>query len=342
MMSASPKIEVLTTIPFIEMLLEQIRLVSPRIQLTVNPARRPEEIPAETWTKIEVLYTDTVLPLPEQVPNLHWLQFHYAGVDEFLEAPLLEKPDLEITHLSGVAAPEMAEYIIMMLLALCHRFPELNANQARMEWPRDRWERFMPGELRGSTVGIVGYGSIGREVARLLQPFDVTILATKRDVKHPQDNGYTIAGLGDPEGDLFSRLYPVQALGSMLKECDFIVVCLPLTRQTKNLIDDRVLRMLKPSACLVDVGRGGIIDQTALLLALQERRLAGAALDVFAEEPLLQNSPFWKIPNVIVTPHVSGISSLYRDRAAHLFATNLDRYLKGESLLNRFDPRRGY
>lgn len=341
-MTDNKKLEILITIPFAEALLESLRRISPRIQITVDPARQSEDIPAWMWEKTEVLYTDSVLPLPEEVPNLRWLQFHYAGVDDVLDAPLLKKAGLEITHLSGVAAPQMAEYVLMMMLALAHRLPELTTNQLKADWSRDRWERFMPRELNGSTVGIVGYGSIGRELARLLQPFRVTILATKHDVRRPQDLGYYVEGMGDPGGDLFHRLYPVQALTSMLKECDYIVVCLPLTSQTKNLIDDKILRALKPSAFLIDVGRGGIIEQNGLLLTLQERRLAGAALDVFAEEPLPPNSPFWKLPNVIVTPHVSGISPSYRQRAMALFEINLTRFLNEESLLNRLDLQREY
>ncbi|MCC6148073.1 MAG: D-2-hydroxyacid dehydrogenase [Anaerolineaceae bacterium] len=341
-MTDDSKIDILITIPFSESLLEPLRQISPRIQILVDAARSPEEISNTVWEKIQVLYTDSILPQPEQVPNLRWLQLHYAGVDEVLGTPLFQKPQLEITNLSGAAAPQMAEYILMMLLALAHRMPELHANQFRAEWPRDRWDRFMPRELRGSTVGIVGYGSIGREVARLLQMLDITVLAIKRDVRQPRDLGYTVAGMGDPGGDLFHRLYPVQALQSMLKECDYVVVCLPLTSQTHGLIDDKMLRALKPSAFLVDVGRGGVIDQDALLLALQERRLAGVALDVFAEEPLPANSPFWKLPNAIVTPHVSGISPLYRQQALSLFETNLVRFLNGESLLNRLDLQREY
>jgi D-2-hydroxyacid dehydrogenase (NADP+) len=128
----------------------------------------------------------------------------------------------------------------------------------------------------------------------------------------------------------------------MLKECDYIVVCLPLTGATNNLIGEEIFQVLKPGAFLIDVGRGGIINQNALLTALQERRLGGAALDVFTEEPLPPTSPFWKLPNVIVTPHISGDSPAYRERAVAMFAVNLERYLHSEELLNRFDPEQDY
>jgi phosphoglycerate dehydrogenase-like enzyme len=236
----------------------------------------------------------------------------------------------------------MAEFALAMILALGHRLPEINAQQNRSEWPRDHWERFRPQELRTSTVGIIGYGSIGREVARLVRAVGATVLAAKRDAMHPADTGYTIPGLGDPTGDLFNRLYPYQAVRSMLKECDFVVVAAPLTSETRGLIGAAELAAMKPTAFLINMARGGIVDQGALLAALQERRIAGAALDVFSEEPLPSNSPFWKLPNVIVTPHIGGMSMHYNERAIDLFKENLRRYLTGAPLLNRFDPQKGY
>jgi phosphoglycerate dehydrogenase-like enzyme len=159
---------------------------------------------------------------------------------------------------------------------------------------------------------------------------------------HPEDSGYRLEGLGDPNGDLFQRLYPIQALQTMLHECDFIVVSIPLTPDTRGLIGHDEFEALKPGAFLVDISRGGIVDPQALIQALQEKKLAGAALDVFAEEPLPANSPLWKMPNVIITPHISGSSPYYVDRAVALFTENLERYLTGLPLYNRFDPQRGY
>jgi len=196
--------------------------------------------------------------------------------------------------------------------------------------------------LRGSTVGIVGYGSVGREVARLLQPFNVRILATKRDVMHPHDIGYMPKGIGDPEGHLFTRLYPPQALKSMLKECDFVVITLPLSPETEDLIGKEELAAMKSTAFLINVSRGRVINTPALLSALQEGKIRGAALDVFSEEPLPPTSPFWKLPNVLITPHVAGNSSHYDERANELFCENIQRYLKGVTLLNRIDPVRRY
>jgi phosphoglycerate dehydrogenase-like enzyme len=285
-----------------------------------------------------------VLPDPDkfETPNLRWVQFHFAGIDSLLGTPIFDRSDITFTNLSGAAAPQMAEYVLSMMLALGRKLPALMDFQDRAEWPKDRFERFTPRELRGSTVGIVGYGSIGRELARLLQPFGVQVLAAKKDARQPKDTGYVAEGLGDPEGQFFHRLYPIEALKSMLKECDFVVLAVPLTKDTQNLIGEEEIRHMKSSAYIVDVSRGGIINPRALLSALQENRIAGAALDVFHEEPLPSNSPFWKLNNIIITPHIAGQSASYNERAVHLLAENLERYLEGEPLLNRFDPHKGY
>lgn len=340
-MADSP-INVLSTIPFTDQLLEIIQAVSPRLRINIRPARRPEDVEPDDWANAEVIYTDRVLPLPAQAPRLKWLQFHFAGIDFALDAPLLQKNDLLITTLSGAAAPQMAEYAVMMMLALGHHMRDILFNQEKGEWPRDRWERFSPRELRNSTVGIIGYGSIGREIARLIKPWGVTVLAVKRDLRHPGDSGYSISGLGDPNGDLFDRLYPVQALKSVMAKSDFVVMTLPLSRETQGLVGADHLAVMKSTGFLIDLGRGGVVDQSALLTALQERKFAGAALDVFSDEPLPPGSPFWRLPNVIVSPHIGGISSLYRERAATMFAENLKRYLENQPLLNLFDANRGY
>jgi phosphoglycerate dehydrogenase-like enzyme len=338
----SEQIEVLITVPFPDKLINSLIALSPRLKIHLVAAQKPAEISPDLWKRIEVLYTARILPAPDQAPRLRWIQFHMAGLDHVINAPIVSKPEVKVTTASGTMASQVAEYILTMLLGLGHHFPELISLQRRAEWPRDRWERFGPRELRGSIVGIVGYGSIGRQVARLLQPFGAEVLATKQDAMHPEDPGYISDGLGDPQGEMVHRLYPAQALRSMIKLSDFVVVCVPLTPETRNLIGPQELAAFKPEAYLVDVSRGGIVDQTALLAALKERRLAGAALDVFPEEPLPEDSPLWKAPNLVLTPHISGISTKFDERVLQLFLENLRRYLAGQSLLNVFDPERGY
>jgi phosphoglycerate dehydrogenase-like enzyme len=334
--------EILITLPFSEEIIAPLRNQFSSANITLHAARRPEDVPPELWEHVQVLYTDRVLPSPEAVPNLRWLQFHSAGIDFALGSPLLNKPGLLVTTLSGAAAPQTAESALSAMLALGHHLPELVNAQSRAEWPRERWDRYRPIELRGSTVGIVGYGSIGRELARLLQPFGVQILAAKFNAMHPEDSGYSVPGLGDPEGNLFTRLYPYQALKTMLKACDFVVVATPLTQLTRGMFSAAEFEAMKPGACLIVPGRGGVVNEQALLEALQERRLAAAALDVFEEEPLSLTSPLWKQHNLLVTPHIAGLSSHYDRRAMDLFNANLALFLQGEKLLNLYDPTRGY
>lgn len=341
-MPAAAPLDVLITLPLENVILDNLRAISPRINILHQSTRKPEDIPPETWRRAEVLYTDLCLPQLEQAPNLRWIQVNYAGVDHLITAPVMQKADLMVTTISGAAAPQVAEFAVMMMMAQGRRMLEIAANQSRKEWPRDRWERFSPVELNGATVGIIGYGSIGREIARLLHPFHCTILAVKRDGMHPRDPGYIPSGHGDPEGDLFTRLYPPEALRAMLKLCDFVAVCLPLTPGTRGMIAGPEFAVMKPSAYLVDVGRGGVVDHAALLTALQEKKLAGAALDVFAEEPLQPTSALWRLPNVILSPHIAGISPHYLERAAAVFTENLRRYINGTALLNLYHPELGY
>ncbi len=342
MTNTSAPVEVLITLPFGSALIQKLQEVSERLRVSVYPAKKVEDVPLDLWARCEVLYTDRILPQADMALRLKWVQLHYAGVEHVMDAPLLARPDVLVTSLSGAAASQTAEHVLTMLLALARQLPALAAAQKRAEWPKDRWTRFMPRELRTSTVGILGYGSIGRQVARLLREFGATVLATKFNAMQPADHDYIPPGMGDAEGDLVHRLYPAQAVKSMLKDCDFIVVTLPLTPQTRGLLNAETLAACKASAYLVDVSRGGIVDHTALLKALQEHKLAGAALDVFPEEPLPAKSPLWEQPNIILTPHIAGISSHYDERATDLFAVNLARYLNGQPLYNLCDLQRGY
>jgi phosphoglycerate dehydrogenase-like enzyme len=333
---------VLLTVQFSPELLTQIQAVSPGLELVTIPARDPGDVKEEAWQEVEILYTHKVLPEPDQAPQLKWVQFHRAGNELFMDAPILRKPGLKATSMSGASAPQVAEYVLEMILALGHKMPELHGYQSLAEWPEDRIDRFKPQELNLSTVGIVGYGSIGRQVARLLQAGGATVLATKHDAMHPVDKGYIPAGMGDPGGDYLQRLYPAEALNSMLQECDFVVVCVPLTKETQNLIGEAQLGVMKRSAYLVDVSRGGVINHADLIPALEGKMIAGAALDVYPEEPLDADHPLWKMHNVILTPHIAGVSQEYNSRGVALFIENLERYLKGKQLLNLIDMQRGY
>lgn len=335
------EIVVLITVSFLDEMLEQIRALSPRLNVIIHPAETVEQFPAELLPQVEVLFTTILLPDPEDVPKLKWVQTDYAGIDMVADHPLVNS-EVKVTTLSGVAASVISEYVMMSILGLSHRLPYMMIDKTAKVWSEDKWNRFRPLELRGSTVGIVGYGSIGRQIARACKAMGANILAVKRDLKNLKEDGFRIEGTGDPEAELPDRIYPPQAIGSMSELCDFLVITVPLTRETRGLVDEKVFKRMKERSYLIDVSRGGVVDHGALVEALNEKRLAGAALDVFPVEPLPESSPLWEMENVMLSPHISGSTTRYRELALSLFVENMQRYLSEQPLLNEFQVERGY
>lgn len=339
---AESDIHVLITVPFPDELVERLRAVSPRLKFTVAPARSGADLPEGPLQEAEVLYTAHALPDQELAPELRWIQFHFAGIDHVVDHPLLRSESIRVTTLSGAAVSQMAEFALMAVLSLGRKLPAMMTDKEQKKWAEDRFERYSPTELRDSTVGIVGYGSIGREIARLCRAFGAEVLAVKRDLMNLEQEHYSQEGTGDPEAELVQRIYPPQAVSSMAELCDFLIVSVPLTAETRGMVGAKVLKSMKSSAYLVDISRGGVVDHGALVDALNNDEIAGAALDVYPVEPLPQSSPLWTTPNVIVSPHVAGASPRYYEKAAELFATNLRRFLSDQPLLNLYDPDRGY
>ncbi len=333
------RVLVLTQSPMPEPLLAKLRAVSPRVTVEHRTAETLEEL-GDVWQEVEVLYTTKLAPLPEAAPRLRWVQGHFAGVDHLLGHPLLRT--VTVTTASGVHAPAMAEYVLMMVLAFAHRLPRMIEHQRRAEWPQQRWTLFVPQELRDATLGIVGYGSIGRETARLARAFGMRVLALKRQVDHVADDGWRLPDVGDAAGEYLDQLFAPDQLHAMLAECDYVLIAAPLTPETRGLIGAAEFQAMKREAIIINVARGGVIDEAALSDALRTGLIGGAALDVFEQEPLPAASPLWHLPNVILSPHVSGFTPHYDERAMALFAENLRRYMDGAPLLNVVDVRRGY
>ncbi|MFQ5420136.1 MAG: D-2-hydroxyacid dehydrogenase [Anaerolineae bacterium] len=331
---------VLITAPFPAHLVDKIRAVSPQIeveQMALVDGRWPEN----KSTPAEIYYAINGIPRPEQAPNLRWVQTHWAGIDSLINTPIWDT-DIAITSASGIHAPNMAQYAITQMLIWAHRVSNWFKYQREGKWPGQRWNRFLPHELRGQTLGIVGYGSIGREIARLAKGFGMRILVSKRDARQIQDNDFSLPGIGDPGGTLPDRIYPGEALRSMLTECDYVALVLPLTGQTRGLFDASIFKQMKPNAFFINIGRGGLVNEKDLIKALKKGWIAGAGLDVFETEPLPESSPFWQMENVILTPHISGFTPAYDDRVTDLFAVNLRRYLAGEPLLNLVNREKEY
>jgi phosphoglycerate dehydrogenase-like enzyme len=332
-------VRVVVAADFSDEIMQQLRSISDRL----NIERHFPDVPDSVYAEAEVLYTIRHFPEPEQAPRLRWIQLHSAGVEHTLHRPIVQAEDIEVTSASGIHATPIAEYCICMMLAFMYQVPRMIQLKAEANWPENQYDIFEPHGLRGLTVGIVGYGSIGREVARIADALGMVVLATKQDLTQLRDDeGYIESGTGDPNGDIPERLYPPQALGSMVRDCDFLVVATPLTEATHHLIDETILQQMKSSAVLINVARGNVVDEAALISALAAEQIGGAALDVFSEEPLPPTSPLWNLDNVIMSPHVSGNNARYHERAAALFYENLRRYIDKRPLLNRIDRERGY
>ena len=336
-----PEIVVLSTMRFTDELLDKLRAVSPRLVVKQRPCHDAEEVEQALEEGVEVLYTFYLSADLSRAPDLKWVQLHSAGIDHLLDHPLM-KSDIILTTTSGIHATPIAEYVFASILAFNRRVPQMLTYQSRREWPQGRWNLFARPELRDRTLGIIGYGSIGREVGRIARCFGMRVVATKRSMSQMRDVGYAVQGLGDREGVLLDEAFPPDRLSEMLGLCDYVVVAVPLTPETRKLIGEAQLRAMKPSAYLVNISRGGTVDEGILLRALQEGWIAGAGLDVFEEEPLSSDSPLYELENVILSPHVAGFTLCYDERASDLFAENLRRYLAGEPLLNLVDKVRGY
>jgi phosphoglycerate dehydrogenase-like enzyme len=236
-----------------------------------------------------------------------------------------------VTTATGIHAATISEYVFGSILMFNRNWPEMVRLQDRHIWPRSAsWYNLGARELVDQALGIIGLGHIGRRVAQLGHAFGMHVLATRRTVSD---------GEKDPDVD---ELYPMEQLQELLRLSDYVVLAVPLTQETEKLIGEAELRAMRPNAYLVNIARGRVVDEEALIRALQERWIAGAGLDVTEEEPLPANSPLYSMPNVILTPHISGLSVHYDKRLTGLFADNLHRYRSGQPLRNQYNPERGY
>lgn len=333
--------QVLCTLRFTDTQLDKLRAVSSRLIVTQETARSSDDVTRSLNQDVEVLYAIHPPTTLEDAPGLKWLQLHTAGADHIIDTPVWNS-DVIITSASGIHVTAIGEYVLAQMLALSRRLPRMIDCQRRAEWPSGRWNKFVGRELRGSTVGVIGYGSIGREVARLASSFGVRVLAVKRSPKKRADSGFTLPGAGDLDGTIPEAFYAPEQLRTVLAQSDYVVLAVPSTDKTVKMIGETELRAMPDHAYLINIARGDIIDQEALIRALREGWIGGAGLDVFDPEPLPEDSPLWDFENVIISPHVSGFTPRYDDYATDLFSENLRRYLAGEPLLNRVDRQRGY
>jgi len=291
----------------------------PKNRAVVRAAATPSEA-AEVAGDAEILYAWKFPPhLYAKAAKLKWLQVMGAGVDWALgpEVP----PHVVVTRAPGIFGPWMAEYVIGWCSWVTQRVETYREAQRQRRW----LDHVLPDRLLGKTLVIVGLGDIGRAVASAARVFGMRVVGVSR------------SGRLVREAD---RVYKVGQLALALREGDFVVILLPLTAETTNLIGVDALAAMKPTAWLVNIARGAIVNETALREALEQRRIAGAILDVFATEPLPPNHPLWRVSNLVITPHISGPST--PEEIAPVFNDNLARYLAGKPLRHVVDRKRGY
>ncbi len=331
-------------------LVERIRGVDARLEVLYDPALlAPPQFPADhrgaphtrsaaeeaRWrallARADILFDfdrSHGVDLPFVAPHVKWIQATSSGIGEYVRRMGYARsmPDTIFTTAAGVHAQPLAEFCLMVMLAFHKRLPQVLHDQRRKHWAR-----FAATDLRGRTLVIVGVGHVGREVARLGQALGMHVVGVKR----------TVAGARPADLHLDALLAP-EELPQALAMAENLVLIAPHTEETDQMIGARELAMLPPGAVFINIGRGALVDEPALVLALQSGQLLGAGLDVFAEEPLPVESPLWEMPNVIVSPHSASTSDRENARITDLFCTNLEHFLAGRPLLNQLQLERGY
>ena len=270
----------------------------------------------------EILYT---FRFPHEhlakAKRLRWIQASGAGADQLMPFEDLP-PGVLVTNAAGINADMMADFAIALVLAL-----QLNMKGYADQQRERKWKRVLAEPLTGKTLAVIGLGRIGRGVARRAKAMGMRVVGTRRSAAPVPD---------------VDAVYPPEELHRALAQADYVVLTVPLTPATVHLIDAKAFDAMRPTAYLVNVSRGRVVEEAALVEALRAGRIAGAALDVFEKEPLPAESPLWGLDNVILTPHVGGDMKDFSARSARLFCENLGRYLRGEPLRNVVDPQRGY
>jgi len=322
--------------------LERIRAAAPGARLVTVSVDGLADGPLDD---VEVMLrgwftSDAFDRLLVHAPHLSWVHSATSGVERAL-TPASRERGILVTNARGVFSRPIAEYVLMMILSVSRRLPQL------LELQHERtWQPLEGAELRDVTVGIVGLGSIGRAVGALATAFGCRVVAVRRrpdatpgSAASPGSGGTDDRSFGEV---MLDRVGGPETLPDLLGESDFIVLAAPLTPETHEMINAETLAMVKPGAWLINIARGRLIDERALLRALEDGPLGGAVLDTFRDEPLPPDSPFWDLPNVIVTPHTSWSSGRVLDRSVELFCDNLRLFATGQPLLNVVDPSAGY
>ncbi|KAI1844912.1 hypothetical protein JX265_009538 [Neoarthrinium moseri] len=319
------------------------------IHYNKNPWEAGQTVPRDIdWSDVTIVLTGPLVPRPEQAPKLQVVQVSSAGVNYLLDNPLFKDTDVNFCTANGVHGPQIAEWVITTYLASQHHIPDYLELQNRGTWKR------LDANVQdgvGARVGILGYGSIGRQVARVAKALGMEVIAytngRRPTPESRKDEGYIVPGTGDPDGIFPSRWLSGaddQFEEFLSSDLDLLVVAVPLTPSTTGLISGPQFKLLsKKKTFLSNIARGPIVDTDALIDALDNRMIRGAALDVTDPEPLPDGHPLWSKPNAIITPHISGNSSAYMDRVYDILELNLQKLSEGKGeLVNKVNKKTGY
>ncbi len=341
--SSERVINVLVNFTLGEQFVDLIREVSPRLDVSQVYTRNIEGdggFRDEDWHKkegdeLDALFAEAEVLFTFRFPvawlatatRLKWIQLASAGSDFYQrEGLFVQRPDLLLTTASGVHEVPISEHILASILHFSRGINTAVRNQAT-----HKWESYRGDEVQGKMVCFVGYGPIARRAATLCQALGMRVTSVRASIAEQQ-----------PGFEAVERFYPPADLNQVLAEADYVVLAAPRTTQTENIISAPQLDSMKETAVLVNISRGALVDEPALIHALREGKIKGAALDVFTEEPLPESSPLWELPNVLVTPHIAGSNPHYDERVTKLFIDNLCRYMANEPMRNVVDKNRGY
>jgi len=267
--------------------------------------------------------SDLLRPVFEMAPNVRWIHSRSAGLEDLLFPELIDS-DVVLTNGSGVFSASLGEFVLGAILFFAKDFRRMIRNQSA-----EIWEQFDVDEIAGQTVGIVGYGDIGRAVATRVRAMGMRVMATKRHIPETPDR-------------MVERYFKPEARREMLALCDYVVTTAPLTEETRHMISDAEFSAMKSSAVVINVGRGSVIDEAAMLRALSTKRIRGAGLDVFEHEPLPKGHSFYRLENVLLSPHCADHTAEWKNDAMRFFLEQYARFEKAESLKNVVNKQLGY
>lgn len=330
------KLTILISLSTTDSVIERLRTIAPRAEIRIGPwiDGADQRLDPALVKGVDVLLCELPPANFDDFDQLKWIQLTSAGYNQVLDLPILER-GIRVTNGLGNFDGPIGQWNMMMMLMWHREMLEQLQNQKDKIWDRDaKYQR----DLYGTTVGFWGYGGITRETARLAKAIGMNVWVMTRDGKvRKRDTTYCVAGTGDPDGKLPDRVFDPSQMSEFLGGLDYLVLGMALTPVTTGMITEKELRMLKPSAVLINPTRAAVIDEKTFIRCLEEKWIRGVSLDVHYAYPLPPEHPLWNMKNLIMTPHISGsaASSYFIERIYDIFSQNVERYLQGKPLLNQ-------